>query len=79
MLALHQGDPQTALTELEQANAQNPIVLYLMAKAAFDLGDVERAQSLARSAAHFNQLTPNFAFIKSKADRLVELVSGESE
>lgn len=76
MLALRQGDAATALEELEQANAQNPVVIYLMAKAAFELGDVERARSWAESAASFNQLTPNFAFIKSRADELVALISG---
>ncbi|MFQ5526732.1 MAG: tetratricopeptide repeat protein [Thermoanaerobaculia bacterium] len=77
LLSLHQGDPETALRELEQANAQDPVVVYLMAKAAFELGDVERARSLAEKAAHFNQLTPNFALVKARADRLVALVDGE--
>ncbi len=75
MLALEAGDPAAALVELEQANAQNPIVLFWMARAAFELADVDKARDLADQAAHFNQLTPNFAFIKSQADRLVEQIA----
>jgi tetratricopeptide (TPR) repeat protein len=77
VLALARGEAEMALAELEQANAQDPVVIYWMAKAAFAAGDVERAQSLARSAARFNQLTtPNFAYIRDRAEELLETVSG---
>lgn len=76
ILALLRGDAEGALGELEQANEQNPVVIYWKARAAFEAGDVERAQSLARSAAQFNQLTPNFAYIRDRAEELLASVSG---
>ncbi|MCP4204139.1 MAG: tetratricopeptide repeat protein [bacterium] len=75
ILALLRGDAERALAELEQANEQNPVVIYWQAKAAFEVGDLERARSLASSAARFNQLTPNYAFIRDRAEELLEALS----
>ena len=77
VLALARGDAEMALAELEQANLQDPVVIYWTAKAAFEAGDVERAKSLAQSAAFFNQLTPNFAYIRDRAVELLATVSAE--
>lgn len=72
MLALVRGDAGSALAEFDQANAQDPVVLYWTAKAALEAGDEERALELAESAADFNQLAPNFAFVRAKAKALAE-------
>jgi len=77
VLALVRGDAEMALAELEQANSQDPVVIYWTAKAAFETGDVEKAKLLAHSAAFFNQLTPNFAYIRDRAKELLETVSAE--
>ena len=76
ILALLRGDTEEASAELVQANKQNPVVLYWQARAAFESGDFERARTLAESAARFNELTPNFAYIRSRAVELLETLSG---
>jgi hypothetical protein len=55
--------------ELGQANQRDPRVLLLMARASQGAGNNERAAVLANKAAHFNELSFNFAYVKSKAAR----------
>ncbi len=72
MLALHRKDPETAATELAQANQLDPWVLYLQAKARQATGDDQGMRDFATRAADWNQLNLNLAFVKSKAAHLLE-------
>ncbi len=72
MLALHSDDPETAVTELGQANQQDPMVLYLQAKACQQAGDDEGMRENAAKVANWNQLNLNLAFVKSEAEHLLK-------
>ena len=69
MIALAEKRYGAAADELKQANQRDPRVLLLQAQAAQGAGDTERASALAQKAAHFNELSFNFAYVKSKASR----------
>ena len=69
LVALAEKHYAAALEELGQANQRDPRVLLLMARAAQGSGSNERATALANKAAHFNELSFNFAYVKSKASR----------
>jgi tetratricopeptide (TPR) repeat protein len=69
MIALAEKRYAAASDELKQANQRDPRVLLLQAQAAQGAGDTARATALAQKAAHFNELTFNFAYVKSKAER----------
>jgi len=58
-----------AMEEFGQANQRDPRVLLLTARAAQGVGNTESAAVLANKAAHFNELSFNFAYVKSKASR----------
>jgi tetratricopeptide (TPR) repeat protein len=67
-IALHSGDYQKAVGELEQATLQNPYNLYRMGQARAKLGQTDAARKLFQEAASFNSLPNlNFAFVRSKA------------
>ncbi len=72
MLALHRDDPEAAIAELAQANQQDPFVLYLQAKACQKAGDQEGMRTFAAKAAGWNQLNLNLAFVKNKAEYLLQ-------
>ncbi len=72
MLALHRKNPEAAGTELAQANQLDPWVLYLQAEACQAAGDDEGMRDFASKAANWNQLNLNLAFVKSKAEHLLE-------
>jgi hypothetical protein len=69
MIALAEKRYAAASDELKQANQRDPRVLLLQAQAAQGAGDTQRATALAQKAAHFNELSFNFAYVKSKAER----------
>jgi tetratricopeptide (TPR) repeat protein len=69
-VALEEKSYAAAATELEQANQQDPRVLYLLAVALQSKGDAQRAQSVATRAANFNGLSPTYAFVRGKAKSL---------
>ena len=71
-LALEQGDDDAALAELEQANQQDPRILYLQALACQGKGDDAGRKEYAARAANFNQLNLNLAFVKAEAEELAE-------
>lgn len=70
LIALAEKRPGDAVAELEQANQQDPRVLYLLALALQASGDAERARALANRAANFNALNFNQAYVRAKARRL---------
>lgn len=69
MIALAEKRYAAATEEFGQSNQRDPRVLLLMAEAAQGAGSAEKATALAQKAAHFNELSFNFAYVKKKAER----------
>jgi tetratricopeptide (TPR) repeat protein len=69
MIALAEKRYAAASEEFGQANQRDPRILLLMAEAAQGAGSSEKAIALAQKAAHFNELSFNFAYVKNKASR----------
>ena len=68
MIALESKDFDTALTELQQANQQNPYDLYRQCLAYQGKGDLGKAKEFCSKASAFNSLPQlNYAFIRVKA------------
>ena len=68
MIALEEGDYETALAELEQTSQLNPYNVYREAMVYEAKGDTEKAKELFRKTAEFNALNNlNYAFIRAKA------------
>jgi tetratricopeptide (TPR) repeat protein len=69
-IALAEKDYDTAITELEQANEQDPRNLYRLSQAYLAKGDNSRSQDYRKKAAEFNSLPQlNYAFIRAKAQK----------
>jgi len=69
LIALAEKRHAAALEEFNQANQRDPRVLLFMAEAAQGAGSAEKATAFAQKAAHFNELSFNFAYVKKKAER----------
>ncbi|KPL19372.1 MAG: hypothetical protein AMJ92_03570 [candidate division Zixibacteria bacterium SM23_81] len=73
MIALEEKEYNTALSELQQANQQNPYNFYRIALAYRGKGDKEKAKEFSLKAANFNQLNSLAqAYIRTKAQRLAD-------
>lgn len=69
-IALEEKKYDVAVTELTQANQQNPDVLYLLGHAYHGKGDAAKAKESFTKAAKFNSLPAlNYAFVRSKAEK----------
>ena len=69
-IALAEKDYDTAITELDQANDQDPRNLYRLSQAYQAKDDSAKAQDYCKKAAEFNSLPQlNYAFIRSKAQK----------
>ncbi|HKP37757.1 MAG TPA: tetratricopeptide repeat protein [Pyrinomonadaceae bacterium] len=68
LIALEMKDYEKAVSELQQANQQNPYDLYRLCQAYKGKGDASQAKAFCKRAAEFNSL-PNlqYAFIRKKA------------
>lgn len=67
-IALAEKDYDKAITELSQANQQNPQDLYRLCQAYGAKGDAAKAAEMCQKAADFNGLpNVNYAFIRTKA------------
>jgi tetratricopeptide (TPR) repeat protein len=67
-IALQAKDYDSAITELQQANQQNPYDLYRLCLAYQGKGDKAKAATYCKQAAEFNSLPLlNLAFIRKKA------------
>ena len=71
LIALHEKDHAAAVAELEQANQQDPRVLYHLARAHRGLGDARAAREACRQAAEHNGLNFNYAYVREKARRML--------
>ena len=70
-IALGEKDYETAITELQQANEQNPLNLFRLYEAYLGKGDNAKAQEYCSKAAGFNSLPQlNYAFIRVKAQKI---------
>lgn len=68
MIACQQDDFETAITELNQSNLQNPQNLFRLAKAYKGMGEMEKAKDYCLKAANFNLLNSmQYAFVRTKA------------
>ncbi len=71
MIALEAKDYNSAVTELQQANQQNPYDLYRLCQAYQGKGDMGKAKEFCTKAAAFNSLPQlNLAFIRMKAAKV---------
>lgn len=69
-IALEEKNYDTAITELTEANQQNPDVLYLLGQAYQGKGDAAKAKENFTKAAKFNSLPQlNYAFVRNKAQK----------
>src|SRR5207244_11065942 len=72
-IALAEKDYDKAVSELQQANQQNPQNLYRMCQAYEGKGDRDKAKELCTKAAGFNSLPQlNYAFVRTKAKAATE-------
>ena len=69
-IALEEKSYDTALSELAQANQQNPDVLYHLGLSYQGKGDAAKAKDNFTKAAKFNSLPAlNYAFVRTKAEK----------
>jgi tetratricopeptide (TPR) repeat protein len=70
MIALEEKNYDLAISELQQANQQNPQDLYRLCQAYQGKGDTAKAKESCTKAASFNSLPQlNYAFIRAKAKK----------
>ena len=71
LIALDQKDYDKAISELRQANRQNPYDLYRLCQAYQGKGDPNQAKEFCQKAANFNSLPAiNYAFVRTKAAKV---------
>jgi len=79
LIALDELNFDLAVTELGQANQQDPFVLYALARAYQGIGDPLKTRTWALAAANANILpTLPFAFVRRKALKMVESLRSQS-
>jgi len=69
MIALAEKNSGVAVAELQQANQQDPRILYLTSQAMFAAGKTDEATKLATKAKKFNGLNFNYAYLHDKTDQ----------
>jgi tetratricopeptide (TPR) repeat protein len=71
MIALEEKDYEKAVSELQQANQQNPYDLYRLCQAYQGKGDSNQAKEFCKKAADFNSLPQmKYAFVRTKAAKV---------
>src|SRR5260370_27949980 len=71
MIALEEKDYDKAVSELQQANKQNPYDLYRLCQAYQGKGDFNQAKEFCKKAANFNSLPQvTYALIRTKAAKV---------
>ena len=71
-IAMAEGNWTDAITQLKQANQQDPRVLYLLALAYEGAGDADASEALLEKVANFNSLNINLAFVRGDAMAAIE-------
>jgi hypothetical protein len=69
MIAAAEKHDSEAAAEFRLANQQDPRVLYMTSEALRRAGKSDEAAKLANKAAKFNQLSFNYAYVRSKTDK----------
>lgn len=73
-IALEEKNYDTAISELAQANQQNPDVLYLLGLSYKGKGDTAKAKDTLTKAAKFNSLPNlNYALVRAKAEKALAI------
>jgi len=72
MIALAEGDMDSAIGHFEQANQQDPQIWLLKARTYAAMGDDESARRACEQVIDFNQLNFNLAFVRNTARELLE-------
>jgi tetratricopeptide (TPR) repeat protein len=68
LIAMEEKDYDKAVSELKQANQQNPYDLYRLCQAYSAKGDAAAAKEQCGKAANFNSLPAiQYAFVRTKA------------
>ncbi len=68
LIAIEEKDYDKAISELKQANQQNPYDLYRLSQAYQGKDDAAKAKEFAKKAANFNSLPAiQYAFVRTKA------------
>jgi tetratricopeptide (TPR) repeat protein len=70
LIALAEKRDADAVKELQQANQQDPRVLYWLAVALQRAGDTKQASIVATKSAKFNALSFNYGYVRSKATKI---------
>lgn len=70
--ALAMGDAESALAHLEQADLDDPRVVYQIARAREVLGTTDLAEEMAYRAANWNGIVPAWAWVRRDAEAMVE-------
>jgi tetratricopeptide (TPR) repeat protein len=70
-IALAEKNYAAAVTELRQANQQDPRVLYLTAVALQGKGDLQGAKDASVQAADFNGLSNTYGYVRGKAKAML--------
>ena len=71
LIAIEAKDYDKAVSELRQANQQNPYDLYRLCQAYQGKGDAGQAKEFCKKAANFNSLPQiNYAFVRTKAAKV---------
>jgi tetratricopeptide (TPR) repeat protein len=68
MIALAEKQNGTAVAELQQANQQDPRVLYMTSQALYASGKPAEGAKFANKANKFNGLSFNYAYLRNKPD-----------
>jgi tetratricopeptide (TPR) repeat protein len=71
-VALATGDPRTAITQLGEANSQDPQVLFELALAYRAAGEADAARETLSRVVNFNVLSFPLAFVRPKALALLQ-------
>ena len=71
LVALYAKDYALAVTELQQANQQDPRVLYNLALAHKGKGDAAMWRQVCQKAANFNGLGFNYSYVRAKALKML--------
>ena len=80
MIALEGREYQKGMGFLKKSNLQNPYNLFRLALAYRGIGDNEQAREYCTRAARFNALpAPNYAFVRTKAERLLQDLPGQNQ
>lgn len=67
LVAMAKGDAARAVRELEQANQEDPRVLFDLSQAYAAAGNTQAAKRTLKAAADFNGIELSYAFVRAKA------------